>query len=54
MNEELKEYFKNMFVNVDKNIVLDDDQIRAILNDDDYTLILAGAGTGKTTPLFCY
>lgn len=51
MNEELKEYFKNMFVNVDKNIVLDEEQISAILNDDKYTLVLAGAGTGKTTTM---
>jgi len=51
MNEELKEYFKNMFINIDKNIVLDEEQINAILNDSKYTLILAGAGTGKTTTM---
>ncbi len=51
MSEELKKYFKTMFSNVDKDIVLDDDQIAAILNDDKYTLILAGAGTGKTTTM---
>ena len=51
MNEELKEYFKNMFSNVDNNIVLDDEQISSILNDDKYALILAGAGTGKTTTM---
>lgn len=51
MNEDLKKYFENMFSNIDKNIVLDNDQINAILNDDKYTLILAGAGTGKTTTM---
>ena len=51
MSDELKEYFKNMFSNVDKNIILDDDQISAILSDNKYTLILAGAGTGKTTTM---
>ncbi len=51
MNDDLKEYFKNMFASVDKNIVLDDDQINAIVNDDKYTLVLAGAGTGKTTTM---
>lgn len=51
MSEELKNYFKTMFSNVDKNIVLDDDQINAILSDDKYALILAGAGTGKTTTM---
>ena len=51
MSDELKEYFKNMFINIDKNIELDDEQIKAILNDDKYTLILAGAGTGKTTTM---
>lgn len=51
MSDELKEYFKNMFINVDKNIVLDEEQISAILNEDKYTLVLAGAGTGKTTTM---
>lgn len=51
MKEELKEYFKNMFIYVDKNIVLDNEQISAILNEDKYTLVLAGAGTGKTTTM---
>ena len=51
MSEELKMYFKNMFSTIDSNIVLDDSQIQAIINDDKYTLILAGAGTGKTTTM---
>ena len=51
MNKELKEYFKYLFSSIDEKIVLDEDQIRAIINDDKYTLILSGAGTGKTTTL---
>ena len=51
MKDDLKEYFKNMFKDVDEKIVLDDDQINAITNDDKYTLVLAGAGTGKTTTM---
>lgn len=51
MSEELRIYFKNMFSNIDNNIILDDSQIEAILNEDKYTLILAGAGTGKTTTM---
>lgn len=48
---EQKEYFDNMFNDIDKNIHLDEEQIKAILSDEDYTLILAGAGTGKTTTI---
>ena len=51
MDEVLKDYFNNMFKDIDKNIVLDDDQIKAIMNDDKYTLVLAGAGTCKTTTM---
>lgn len=51
MNEELYDYFKNMFVNIDSNISLDEDQMKAVLCDDSAVLILAGAGTGKTTTM---
>lgn len=51
MSEDLKEYFKYLFSSIDEKIVLDDDQINAIINDDKYTLVLAGAGTGKTTTM---
>lgn len=46
-----KEYFDNMYNEIDPNIHLDDEQIKAILADEDYSLILAGAGTGKTTTM---
>ncbi|MBR2828224.1 MAG: UvrD-helicase domain-containing protein [Bacilli bacterium] len=51
MSEELYNYFKNMFIDVDSNIILDEDQMRAVMCDDAAVLILAGAGTGKTTTM---
>ena len=44
-----KDYLDKVLNSVDKNIVLDEDQRRAILTDEDYCLIIAGAGAGKTT-----
>lgn len=46
-----REYFANMYRGVDDPIELDEEQIKAILCDEDYSLILAGAGTGKTTTM---
>lgn len=51
LSNKYKDYFKNMFKGIDDNIVLDDEQIRAILSDEDSALIIAGAGTGKTTTM---
>ena len=45
------EYFNNCFNGLDKKIFLDTDQKKAVLADEDSLLILAGAGTGKTTTL---
>lgn len=46
-----KNYFENMYKGIDDNIKLDEEQIKAILADEDYALIIAGAGTGKTTTM---
>ena len=46
-----KEYFDNMYKGIDDNIHLDKEQIKAILSDEEYSLIIAGAGTGKTTTM---
>lgn len=51
ISDDLRNYFKNMYKDVDPNIVLDDDQINAVINDNPAVLILAGAGTGKTTTM---
>lgn len=46
-----KEYFENMYKGIDDNIKLDKEQIKAILAEEDFSLIIAGAGTGKTTTM---
>ena len=48
---EYKDYFDNMYVGIDPNIHLDNEQRKAILSDEDFSLIIAGAGTGKTTTM---
>ena len=35
----------------DPNIMLDDNQREVILSDEDYSLVIAGAGAGKTTTI---
>ena len=47
--ESEKSYLDTILTNVDPNIMLDDDQRRVILTDEDYCLVIAGAGAGKTT-----
>ncbi len=46
-----KDYFDNMYKGIDDNILLDEEQRIAILTDEDYNLIVAGAGAGKTTTM---
>ncbi len=48
---ELSPYFASMFSKIDSSIQLDEEQKRAILIDEDYSLIVAGAGAGKTTTM---
>ncbi len=42
-------YLDNILREVDQKIKLDEDQRRVILTDEDYCLVVAGAGAGKTT-----
>lgn len=44
-----KDYLDNVLKSVDPNIVLDEDQRKVVLTDEDYCLVIAGAGAGKTT-----
>ena len=48
---EYKDYFDNIYQGIDDNIMLDKEQRKAILIDEDYNMIIAGAGSGKTTTI---
>ncbi|MCF0184783.1 MAG: UvrD-helicase domain-containing protein [Bacteroidaceae bacterium] len=43
------EYLDHILHAIDHKIMLDDEQRRVVLSDEDYTLVVAGAGAGKTT-----
>ncbi len=49
--ETLKDYFDNIYINIDKNIKLDEQQRKIILTDEDFIMVIAGAGSGKTTTI---
>ena len=42
-------YLDNILKSVDPAIKLDEEQRKVVLSDEDYTLVIAGAGAGKTT-----
>ena len=44
-------YFDNILKDIDPVIKLDEEQRRAVITDDDYCLLVAGAGAGKTTTM---
>lgn len=46
-----KEYLDKILEADDPNILLDDEQRKVVLSDEDYTLVIAGAGAGKTTTI---
>ena len=46
-----KEYLDKILSKENPNLVLDIDQRKVVLSDEDYTLVIAGAGAGKTTTL---
>ena len=47
--ESDKTYLDEILKPIDKNIRLDEEQRTVVLRDQDYTLVVAGAGSGKTT-----
>jgi len=47
--QEDKAYLDSILNVVDPNIQLDEEQRKVVLSDEDYTLVIAGAGAGKTT-----
>ncbi len=46
-----KQYLDDILLKDDPNIRLDDEQRKVVLSDEDYTLVIAGAGAGKTTTI---
>ena len=46
---EEQSYLDNILKEVDPVISLDEDQRRVVIADEDYSLVIAGAGAGKTT-----
>lgn len=44
-----KSYLDSILKDVDPKIMLDEDQRKVVLTDEDYCLVIAGAGAGKTT-----
>lgn len=46
-----KKYLDEILLKDDPNIQLDEDQRKVVLSDEDYTLVIAGAGAGKTTTI---
>ena len=47
--DNLEQYLDHIFDEIDPNIKLDKEQKDAVTADDKYQLVIAGAGTGKTT-----
>ena len=44
-----KDYLDSVLTKVDPIIALDEEQRKVVLTDEDYMLVVAGAGAGKTT-----
>ena len=51
VTEADKTYLDEILLKDDPNIILDEEQRKVVLSDEDYTLVIAGAGAGKTTTI---
>ena len=49
--ESEKDYLDNILNDMDSSVLLDDDQRKVVLTDEDNCLVIAGAGAGKTTTI---
>ena len=49
--KNIDNYLNHIFDNIDDNIVLDSEQKQVVLDDSKYLMVIAGAGSGKTTTL---
>ncbi len=49
--ESEKVYLDSILKDCDTSILLDEEQRRVVLSDEDHTLVIAGAGAGKTTTI---
>lgn len=47
----MDDYLKNIFRGIDDSIILDDEQKQVVLDDSKYLMVIAGAGSGKTTTM---
>lgn len=46
-----KDYLDRILRECDSAILLDNEQREVVLSDEDHTLVIAGAGAGKTTTI---
>ena len=49
--QQEKDYLDTILSQIDSHILLDEEQRRVVLSEEDYCLVIAGAGAGKTTTL---
>lgn len=47
----MDDYLNNIFRRTDDSIILDDEQKQVVLDDSKYLMVIAGAGSGKTTTM---
>ena len=48
VDKELNIYLENILKDVDPNVSLDEDQKKVVLTDSKFSIVIAGAGAGKS------